>query len=182
VESFPHCLAQFARRLQKSELREAVLANLDDEAGGETGRSHAEFWLDFAEGIGAGRRLLDYEPTSQMKGLIFFFRKVASEGTPEQALAAFYAYESQVPRVSREKWRGLTENYGANDQTCGYFGLHTSTDVYHARVWETQLEKYLRSYPERSLAALKAGEAAACLLWEALDGIENTCLEKLREA
>jgi len=179
VESFPRCLAQFARRLEKSELREAVLKNLRDEMGGDTRRSHADLWLDFVEGIGAGPFPVGYEPTSGVRDLILFFKQAGKEGTPEQVLAVFYSYESQVSRVSREKWRGLTDKYGATDHTCGYFILHTTADLFHSWVWRVQLEKRLRSNPERMEATLKAGEAAARHLWEALDGIENACLERL---
>jgi len=179
VESFPRCLAQFARRLENSELRETVVANLSDELGNKSGRAHAEFWLDFAEGIGAGRSLLAHKPPSQIKDLISFFKTVANEGTPEEALAAFYAYESQVPRVSREKLRGLRENYGASDRACNYFILHITADVYHARSWRQQLEKRFRLHPERSARALKAAESASQAVWEALSGIEGVCLERL---
>ena len=181
VESFPRCLAAFARRLPKSELREAVLAVLSDEVGTERQRSHADLWLDFAEGIGAGRSLLDHEPTSQIKDLVSFFKKVAEDGTPEEAVAAFYIYESQTPRVSREKLLGLKNRYRANDRTCSYFTLHTTVDVLHAQVWRSQLGKLLRSNPERSEPALNTAETAARALWEALDGIESTCLERLPE-
>jgi pyrroloquinoline-quinone synthase len=179
VESFPHCLTQFASRLAKSELREAVLKNLADEIGAGGRRSHADYWLDFAEGIGAGRSVVGHEPTPQMKNLMLFFKRAATEGTLEAALAVFYAYESQVPRVSREKWRGLTERYGASDRTCGYFILHTTADLFHSWVWRVQIEKRLKSNPERMEGALSAGVSAARHLWEALDGIESVCLERL---
>ena len=179
VESFPHCLAKFASRLAKSELREAVLKNLADEIGAGGRRSHADYWLDFVEGVGAERSLIGHEACPQMKDLISFFRRAAAEESLEAVLAVFYVYESQVPRVSREKWRGLTERYGATDHTCGYFILHTTADLFHSWVWRVQLEKRLKSNPDRMEAVLKAGEAAARHLWEALDGIEEACLERL---
>ncbi len=179
VESFPHCLAKFASRLAKSELREAVLKNLADEIGAGGRRSHADYWLDFVEGVGAERSLIGHEACPQMKDLISFFRRAAAEESLEAVLAVFYVYESQVPRVSREKWRGLTERYGATDRTCGYFILHTTADLFHSWVWRVQLEKRLKSNPDRMEAALNAGEAAARHLWEALDGIEEACLERL---
>jgi len=179
VESFPHCLAKFASRLPKSELREAVLKNLADEIGAGGRRSHADYWLDFVEGIGAERSLIGHEACPQMKNLMSFFRRAAAEESLEAVLAVFYVYESQVPRVSREKWRGLTERYGATDHTCGYFILHTTADLFHSWVWRVQLEKRLKSNPDRMEAALNAGEAAARHLWEALDGIEEACLERL---
>jgi pyrroloquinoline-quinone synthase len=104
--------------------------------------------------------------------LIDFFHDVASEGSAEEALAAFYAYESQVPRVAREKARGLRQMYGADDRACSYFTLHTTADVFHSQVWRQQLAKRLESQPEATEKALAAGEAAAKALWTALDGIE----------
>ena len=89
-----------------------------------------------------------------------------------QALAAFYAYESQVPRVAAEKARGLRELYNAGEKTCGYFTLHTTADVYHSRSWQHQLGKLVEQNPESADKALEAGENAARALWNALDGIE----------
>ena len=57
--AFPTYLAELSMRLEESELRRAVLANLADEKGWDdaTGNNpeHAELWLDFAEGMGASR-------------------------------------------------------------------------------------------------------------------------------
>jgi pyrroloquinoline-quinone synthase len=97
---------------------------------------------------------------------------VASEGTPEEALAAFYVYESQVPRIAKEKARGLREMYAASEKTCGYFTLHATADVYHSNVWRKQLEKRLAANPEAAEAALGVAENTAKMLWMALDGIE----------
>jgi pyrroloquinoline-quinone synthase len=97
---------------------------------------------------------------------------VASEGAPEEALAAFYAYESQVPRVAREKDRGLRDLYSADEKTRGYFALHATADVYHANVWATQLEKRVKVNPETAERALAAAASAAQGLWAVLDGVE----------
>jgi pyrroloquinoline-quinone synthase len=109
---------------------------------------------------------------TEVGGLMAHFHRVASEGTPEEALAAFYAYESQVPRVAKEKERGLREMYGADDKTCGYFTLHATADIYHANVWRQQLENRIATNPEAAEAALDAAENTAKMLWQALDGIE----------
>ena len=97
---------------------------------------------------------------------------MASEGAPEEALAAFYVYESQVPQVASEKARGLREMYGADEKTCEYFTLHTTADVYHSRIWKHQLGKIVAGNPQAAEKALNAGENAAKALWKALDGIE----------
>jgi len=177
VNAFPCYLAEFAIRLEDGDLRRAVLANMCDEKGVEDGDfqsavPHSEIWLDFAEGMGARRDMHWHQPVAEMRDLMKHFHQVASEGTPEEALAAFYTYESQVPRVAKEKERGLRELYGADDKTCGYFSLHATADVYHSNVWRTQLEKRLAAHPEAAEAALEAAEDAARMLWRALDGIE----------
>jgi pyrroloquinoline-quinone synthase len=182
VEAFPSYLAAFGLRLEDGELRRAVLANLCDEKGcddrgveGSDGKDsvpHSELWLDFAEGMGSSRNLEWHTPVKEIRQLTRHFQQVASEATPEEALAAFYAYESQVPRVAQEKERGLREMYNADDTTCGYFTLHATADVYHSNVWRKQLEKRIAAHPETADAALDAAENAAHMLWQALDGIE----------
>jgi pyrroloquinoline-quinone synthase len=181
VEAFPSYLAALGMRLDEGELRRAVLANMCDEKGvdGRPGRDsvphlvpHSDLWLDFAEGMGSSRNLEWHSPVPEIRQLIRHFHQVASEGSPEDALAAFYAYESQVPRVATEKERGLRAMYGADDKTCGYFALHATADVYHSRVWRKQLEKRIAAHPETADAALDAAESAARALWNALDGIE----------
>jgi len=179
VEAFPCYLAELALRLDEGELRRAVLANMCDEKGieGVSAKDsvpHSELWLDFAEGMGARRDMRLHLPVAEMRELIRYFHRVASEGTPEEALAAFYAYESQVPRVAKEKARGLRDMYGADDKTCGYFTLHATADIYHSNVWRQQLEKRLAANPETVPAALSAAEQTAKLLWQALDGINAT--------
>ena len=173
VNAFPTCLAELSMRLEEGELHRAVLANLADEKGWDDANpEHAELWLDFAEGMGASRNLRGHQPVPEIRNLMAFFHNVASEGTPEEALAAFYAYESQVPRVATEKARGLREMYGADDRTCGYFTLHSTADLYHSKIWRQQLASRLEQNPQAAEPALTAAGNAAKALWSALDGIE----------
>jgi pyrroloquinoline-quinone synthase len=177
VEAFPGYLAALGIRLDESELRRAVLANMADELGEES-TAHSEMWLDFAEGMGAGRDMRGHRPAPEITELTAFFHRVASEGTPEEALAAFYSYESQVPRVAKEKARGLQEMYGAEQRATAYFTLHATADVFHSQVWRQQLGKRLEANPQMAEQALVAGENAAKALWHALDGIEARRMAK----
>lgn len=176
VEAFPSYLAALGMRLEEGELRRAVLANMCDEKGVESRKGskavpHSDLWLDFAEGMGSSRNLEWHNPVPEVRQLIRYFHRIANEGSPEEALAAFYAYESQVPRIATEKEHGLRENYGADDKTCGYFALHAEADLYHASIWRNQLERQIVAHPEAADAALDAAENAAHMLWQALDGI-----------
>jgi pyrroloquinoline-quinone synthase len=177
VRAFPGYLAAFALRLENSSLRNAVLANLSDEQGRSADPNavpHDELWLDFAEGMGASRDFPHYphQPLPEVARLIEHFETLASQASVEECLAAFYAYESQVPRVAQEKARGLNERYGADERTCGYFTLHATADVFHSQVWRNQLAKQVEGNPDGIDRALSAAETAAHALWGALDGIE----------
>lgn len=171
VAAFPAYLSALHSRLEDGELRRAVLRNLCGEE--LEGRAHSELWLDFAEGMGADRAAVrEMEAPAEVADLIGDFRRVAREGSPAEALAAFYAYESQVPRVAREKANGLAERYGADKRTCGYFELHQFADVEHSEVWRERLSAEVEAHPEQAEAALASAEQTAQSLWHVLDGME----------
>jgi|SRR5579862_1520135 len=170
VAAFPTYLSALHSRLEDGEVRRAVLRNLCEEE--IDGRAHSELWLDFAEGMGADREEVGRrEPLAEVRELIADFRRIAREGSAVEALAAFYAYESQVPRVAKSKADGLTQRYGADAKTCGYFTLHQFADVEHAHVWRELLSAEVTAHPEQAEAALNAAEKAAQSLLHALDGM-----------
>lgn len=171
VAEFPEYLAEFGARMKEDQLRRAVLVNREDELGLDGSRPHPELWLDFVEGMGGDRHGSDAK-LAAINELTSWFHSVARESAPEEALAAFYAYESQVPRVAAEKARGLRQMYSADSRTCEYFTLHMTADVYHSRIWRHQLAKIVDANPQAADKALDAAENAAKALWNALDGIE----------
>jgi len=172
VATFPEYLEALEARIE-GELRRAVESNRRDELGGDSagGRTHADLWLDFAAAMGA-ERLASAEPPTEIAALVDSFRRVAREGAAVEALAFFYAYESQVPRVAAEKARGLRARYAADDRACRYFDLHTTADVHHANVWRQAINRELANGASAD-DALRAMESAARALWTALDGIER---------
>jgi len=171
VAAFPAHLSALHSRLDDGELRRAVLRNLRDEE--IEGRPHSELWLDFAEGMGADRdEVRQRQLAPEVRELVSEFCRVAREGSTAEALAAFYAYESQVPRVAKAKADGLAERYGADAKTCGYFKLHQFADVQHSHVWRELLSAEIAAHPEQAESALAAAETAAQALWHVLDGME----------
>jgi pyrroloquinoline-quinone synthase len=172
VAAFPTYLSALHSRLQDGELRREVLRNLCDEE--IEGAAHSDLWLNFSAGMGASASdVRNSAPVKEVEELIATFRKLASSGTTAAALAAFYAYESQVPRVAKEKANGLKNLYGADSKTCRYFTLHQTADVHHSNVWREQLDAELSANPEAADEALVAADQAAQALWNALDGIER---------
>jgi pyrroloquinoline-quinone synthase len=175
VAAFPTYLSTLHAQLTDSKLRRRIAENLADEEGigSPDGRPHSDLWRDFANGMGAASA----DAIAEVDALTATFREYAS-GDTANALAAFYAYESQVPRVAAEKERGLRDLYGADAKTCRYFTLHKTADVHHAQVWRELLDEQLASDPAKADAALNAAENAAAALWNALDGIERARVAK----
>jgi len=171
VAAFPTYLSALHSRLEDGPLRRAVLRNLCEEE--IEGRPHSEMWLDFAEGMGADRDAVrDRVPIAEIQALIHEFRRAARDGSTAEALAAFYAYESQIPRIAKQKATGLTERYGADNRTAGYFKLHQTADVEHSRVWRELLAEQIASDPQHTDNALASAERIAQMLWQVLDGMQ----------
>jgi pyrroloquinoline-quinone synthase len=172
VAAFPTYLSALHSRLNDGELRREVLRNLADEE--IDGTAHSDLWLNFAAGMGAEvSDVRTGEPVAEVKELIATFRDIAANGSTAEALAAIFAYESQVPRVAKTKLEGLQNLYGADAKTCSYFKLHQTADVHHSQVWRDSLDAELAAHPEESDRAIAAAETAAKALWRALDGIER---------
>jgi len=176
VSAFPSHLSALHSRLGDGTTRRMVATNLADEEGvsSSDGRAHSDLWMDFAKAMGASEadvkaRVL--QPETQR--LISSFERIAREGSPAAALATFYAYESRVPAIAREKASGLKEHYAADAAATRYFTLHQTADVLHADVWRALIASELAAAPESAREALDAVEQTAAALWSALDGVER---------
>jgi pyrroloquinoline-quinone synthase len=168
--------------LPEGPARRAVLTNAFEEEA--DGRSHADLWRDFISGVrDEARRDGSQEAVAalpEISALVATFREMAETATPAAAIAAFHAYESQVPRIAQEKRRGLRDHYAADAATCEYFRIHETADIHHAQVWTGLLDRELEAAATHGPAALasckeeilRGTEAAAHALWTALDGIE----------
>ncbi len=176
VAAFPDYLGAFHARLAPGPLRDAVAASRNDElgVGSPDGRPHHEIWLDFAAGVGAQpAEVRTHQPVEEIRELIDTFMRIVGTASYPEVVAALWAYESQIPRLSREKYVKLREKYAADDVTCGYFDLHAIADVYHSQTWKRKLDYELRDNPGSEELALQAAETAAKALWHALDGIDR---------
>ncbi len=176
VEAFPEYLETLEKRLPEGGLRSTIKESREDELGSKSsdGQSHSDMWLDFAEGTGANREATkSFDSILEVKQLISQFRKVSEQGKTVEALAAFYAYESQVPRIADEKAMWLKDLYGADDTTCRYFSVHSVADIEHANVWRRVLDQEINDDQEKAQQALDSTESTAQALWKVLDGINK---------
>lgn len=175
VSAFPTYLTRLHSRLPEGSARKAILANAAEEE--IDGRSHADLWRQFANGMGA--QPAKTEMLDEVRTLVETFKAIAERATLPEALGAFYAYESQVPRVAQEKLAGLTKFYGADARTGEYFSLHITADVQHSATWRNLIDKCVEQDPACAEQVLEGVEQAAKSLWKALDGIEQSRREMI---
>lgn len=165
VQSFPRFISRVHTGCPEIAARKVLLENLVDEE--IHGTDHPALWMQFAQGMGASReRVLNDAPLPETAFMVDKFYELA-ERDWRDGLCALYAYEYQVPEVSKSKIEGLKKFYDISDEkTLEFFTAHQVYDVGHSQQVANLIEQYVE--PER---AEKATREAAQALWGFLDGM-----------
>jgi pyrroloquinoline-quinone synthase len=127
---------------------------------------HVELWVRFATALGVSRSdLINYGGSEKTNEAVAKLMALASL-TFEEAVAAMYAYEMELPKISRSKINGLKNLYGMDSQDATkYFEIHEEADVRHAQVWRDILQRFPAESQEAALnAAIKSLQAQNMLL------------------
>jgi pyrroloquinoline-quinone synthase len=132
VAAFPTYLSAVHAKCDDQPTRKQILSNLIDEEAGSP--NHPELWKQFANALGVeDADLSKTEQQAETKNLIGTFRSVCGDKSTAEALAALYAYESQIPAISESKIDGLKKHYGFNDpKGYEYFSVHIEADKEHS--------------------------------------------------
>lgn len=112
-----------------------IMTNLQEE------REHIEPWIKFAGALGVSRKELEQcEVTQKTRDSVNRLVELAS--TFEEGVAAMYAYEAEIPKISRTKLEGLAKYYNiTGEDATEYQRIHSTVDVKHAAVWRNILEQ-----------------------------------------
>ncbi len=167
--AFPRYVAAAYAQLDRPEDRRVLLENLVDEEGRRP--THPELWLDFARGIGLdGPSAARARPRGGTALLLESYARLTRR-SPEEAVAALYAYESIFPEIAAEKSRGLRAHYGVRSPTAhAFFRVHARADVAHAGAERRILEGLLARSPVRRRKAMTAAQRSIGAWWAFLDG------------
>jgi pyrroloquinoline-quinone synthase len=140
VEAFSGHLKALADRANDT-LREIVLENLAEEEN--PAGPHSKLWRDFASAVGVSEEVLwTTAPLPAVEVLVDTYTKICGERSLEEAVAALYAYEAQVPEIATTKMDGLRRHYNlASEKGLAYFGVHEEADRVHRAAWRNWLEK-----------------------------------------
>lgn len=165
VQSFPRFISRVHTNCPKIAARKVLLTNLVEEE--IHGTDHPALWMQFAEGLGVAQDAVNQEqPLAETTAMVEKYYELADRDW-QDGLCALYAYESQVPDVSKSKIAGLKDFYGISDpRTLAFFVAHQEYDVEHSE----QVAQLIEKYVEPARAEVATREAAEAL-WNFLDGM-----------
>ena len=145
VKAIPKIVEGIAARMTDNE---DIANNAKEEA------EHVEPWVRFATALGVSRHdLVDYSGTTGTNAAVARMLDLANASL-EEAVAAMYAYEMELPKISRSKIDGLKKFYGmSSDDATKYFEIHEEADLRHAQAWREILNKIPAGKHEAAFAA-----------------------------
>ena len=179
VKHFPRFVSCVHSNCDDVKTRQILLENLADEEGYKTGISdHPRLWMNFAESLGLTEaEVLDAKPIREVEDLVDGMYELTRSPEFSLGLAALYAYESQVPEISKTKIAGLKNFYGIDsEKALEFFSVHQEADIYHSRDEMEIMNNTNRSLEDQKRLINTVDESAS-LMWNFLDGVyKNYCV------
>ena len=138
------------------------MTNLQEE------REHIEPWVKFANALGvSGQELEQHDIAQKTRDSVKILLDLASRF--DEGIAAMYAYESEIPKISRTKLEGLAKYYDiTGEDATEYQRIHASVDVKHAAVWRSLLEQLPVGRHENAFSASVSSLIAQNMLLDAV--------------
>ena len=136
VKVVPELVNNILLKMGESKLRSIVEESQKEE------ESHVEPWIRFASSLGVKKKVLlnhvcDENTKEAVSSLLDLTRNSLDE-----AICAMYAYEMDLPNISRSKIEGLNKFYNLkSSDSRNYFEIHQEADIRHAAIWRNMIRK-----------------------------------------
>ena len=136
VKIVPTLVENALKTNKEKKYQNGIQNTLEDE------RQHIEPWIKFSSSLHVDtNELLNYSGDDLTKQSIDDLIKI-SESSFEEAVAALYAFEKELPKISETKLDGLEKFYGiTDDESNEYFKIHKEIDIYHSKIWENIIKE-----------------------------------------
>lgn len=175
---FPTYVSATHANCEDMTVRQMLLENLLEEEQGPD--NHPELWLRFAESLGVSRaEVKETKLLPHTRESVRILKELARRENPAEGLAALYAYEVQIPEVSKTKIKGLADNYNlTSDDATIFFRVHETADEIHSQVTREALVHLCVTEDQKEVAIDAAREAADAINL-LLDGVyEMFCCDR----
>jgi len=158
VKAVPRIVERIAAQSDNEDIR----INMQEE------NEHVGLWMKFTSALGVSRQEIEqYEVTQKTRDSVNKLLDLASRF--DEGVAAMYAYEAEIPKISRTKLDGLVKYYNmTSGDATEYQRIHESVDVRHAAVWRSILERLPSSRHEDVFNASVSSLIAQNMLLDAV--------------
>ena len=135
VKLVPEMVDNIKLKLQNQKLKSIVEESHQEEL------SHIEPWITFATSLGVQKQeLLNYVCDENTKTAVSSLVELTNDSI-DPSVCAMYAYEMDLPNISRSKIEGLHKFYDISDAaSTNYFEIHEEADIRHAEIWRNMIK------------------------------------------
>ena len=141
-----------------SEARSELISNMNEET------EHIRLWENFAFSMGITKDdLTSYQGLKKTNEAVNNLASLME--SYDEGACAMYAFEKEIPKISKTKMEGLKNFYGLDSKDATeYFEEHMSADIRHAASWEKIINTSSKNHDKLLKIAKKSVDAQNLLL------------------
>ena len=141
-----------------SDVKSELISNMNEES------DHIRLWENFAFSMGISRDdLTSYQGLKKTNDAVNNLASLMK--SYDEGACAMYAFEKEIPKISKTKMEGLKNFYGLDSKdTTEYFEEHMSADIRRAASWEKIINSSSKNHDKLLKIAKKSVDAQNLLL------------------
>ena len=141
-----------------SEARSELISNMNEET------EHIRLWENFAFSMGITKDdLTSYQGLKKTNEAVNNLASLME--SYDEGACAMYAFEKEIPKISKTKMEGLKNFYGLDSKdSTEYFEEHMSADIRDAASWEKIINTSSKNHDKLLKIAKKSVDAQNLLL------------------
>ena len=141
-----------------SDVKSELISNMNEES------DHIRLWENFAFSMGISRDdLTSYQGLKKTNDAVNNLASLMK--SYDEGACAMYAFEKEIPKISKTKVEGLKNFYGLDSKdSIEYFEEHMTADIRHAASWKKIINSSSKNDDELLKIAKKSVDAQNLLL------------------